>query len=248
MPEQPGDALPGHWGESASEAFLNYGLYFVPEREMQLKLLADLIQGDAPVQLILELCCGEGLLAERLLERYQQATVWGYDGAPEMLGRAQERLKRFGSRFMGKRFNLADPGWRKPVEKVQAVVTSLALHHLDGQRKQHLFEDVHTMLAPGGAFMIADIIAPASSNGWHLAAEQYDEAVRQRALELDGNHSGFEYFQQMQWNLFRYFDPQDIDFPSSIFDQLKWLEAAGFLQVDVYWMRAGHAVFGGWKR
>ena len=27
----------------------------------------------------------------------------------------------------------------------------------------------------------------------------------------------------------------------------KWLEEAGFRQVDAFWIRAGHVVFGGWK-
>jgi tRNA (cmo5U34)-methyltransferase len=30
-------------------------------------------------------------------------------------------------------------------------------------------------------------------------------------------------------------------------DQLEWLELAGFSCVDLFWMRAGHAIFGGWK-
>jgi hypothetical protein len=45
--------------------------------------------------------------------------------------------------------------------------------------------------------------------------------------------------------MYRYFDPDDIDRPSRLFDQLKWLERAGFVDVDVYWMQAGHAIFGG---
>lgn|SRR5690606_2213941 len=39
----------------------------------------------------------------------------------------------------------------------------------------------------------------------------------------------------------------DVDKPSRILDQLKWLEEAGFQRVDVYWMYAGHAIFGGEK-
>ena len=42
-------------------------------------------------------------------------------------------------------------------------------------------------------------------------------------------------------------DPEDIDKPSPLLTQLKWLEQAGFKAVDVFWMQAGHAIFGGWK-
>jgi tRNA (cmo5U34)-methyltransferase len=38
-----------------------------------------------------------------------------------------------------------------------------------------------------------------------------------------------------------------MDKPSPIFEQLKWLETAGFTAVDVYWMQAGHAIYGGQK-
>jgi tRNA (cmo5U34)-methyltransferase len=37
-------------------------------------------------------------------------------------------------------------------------------------------------------------------------------------------------------------DPEDR--PSPLFAQLCWLREAGFEAVDVYWMFAGHAVFG----
>jgi len=35
------------------------------------------------------------------------------------------------------------------------------------------------------------------------------------------------------------------DQPSSITEQLRWLEQVGFQAVDVYWMQAGHVIFGG---
>ena len=39
-----------------------------------------------------------------------------------------------------------------------------------------------------------------------------------------------------------------MDKPSGLFEQLGWLEAAGFEAVDVYWLKAGHAIYGGQKR
>lgn len=38
-----------------------------------------------------------------------------------------------------------------------------------------------------------------------------------------------------------------MDKPSPLFDQLQWLAAAGFQQVDTYWSKADHALFGGIK-
>lgn len=61
----------------------------------------------------------------------------------------------------------------------------------------------------------------------------------------DGNVSIFEKFRRKHWNYFQY--PDIFDKPSSIFEQLNWLKDAGFIKVDVFWMKAGHAVFGGFK-
>ena len=181
----------GHWGEEASKAFLDYGRYFVPDRELQFNIITELIPNKETEFTVLELCCGEGLLAELILDRCPTSLVSAYDGAPEMLERARERLGRFGERFQAALFELANTSWRKRDQPVQAVVSSLALHHLDGPGKQRLFRDVYSMLQPGGAFIIADIIAPAHPSGWDLAADHYDQAVRSRALELDGNEDGY---------------------------------------------------------
>ena len=84
------------WAEEDSEEFIEYGKYFVPEREVQLDVICRLIPaGQAPFH-VLELCCGEGLLAENILERFPNCTVHGYDGSPEMLRQATSRLARFG--------------------------------------------------------------------------------------------------------------------------------------------------------
>jgi tRNA (cmo5U34)-methyltransferase len=235
-----------NWDEQASRTFVDYGRYFVPERERQLQIIVALVPHLDRPYTIVDLCCGEGLLAQALLEQLPACTVYGLDGSTEMLQRAQERLARFGERFQAQPFDLFARLWRNADHPVHAVVTSLALHHLDGPQKQVLFRDVYGMLVPGGAFVIADLVEPAHQLGWALAAEAWDEAVRERALELDGTMEGFAFFERERWNMYRYFDPEDIDKPSRLFDQLKWLEQAGFVAVDVYWMRAGHAIFGAW--
>jgi trans-aconitate methyltransferase len=92
------------------EAFL-----FVPDRERQVQILVDVIPRLEQPHPIIDLACGEGLLAEAVLEQQLESTVDGLDGSAEMLPQAQERLKRFGQRFRpGVSTCLRDPG-RKPV-------------------------------------------------------------------------------------------------------------------------------------
>jgi tRNA (cmo5U34)-methyltransferase len=236
------------WSEETSRTFIDYGRYFVPERERQMRSMAALLfYLDSPCA-VLELCCGEGLLVEALLDSYPKIIVHGLDGSIEMLERARVRLARFGDRFQCRTFDLASADWRTPELPFHAVVSSLAIHHLTGLQKQALFSNVYQMLVEGGAFVIADIVEQSSQEGRRLAAETWDEAVRVRSIELDGNTGAYEFFKREGWNTFWYLDPEDIDKPSPLFDQLKWLENAGFVDVDVHWMLAGHAVFGGRKR
>jgi tRNA (cmo5U34)-methyltransferase len=236
------------WDEELSQTYLDYGRYFVPGREQQMRIMVDLLKGLPQPCLVLELCCGEGFLAEMLLEAFPEITLLGMDGSRLMLERAQERLSHFTRRVQLSAFDLADRSWRRLERPVQAVLSSLAIHHLDGEGKQGLFQDVYAMLAVGGTFIIADMVEPASPPGRKVAADALDEVVRQRSLELDGSTAALDFFLDEGWNTYRYFDPDDIDHPSPLFDQLRWLGQAGFVDIDVHYMKAGHALFSGWKR
>jgi tRNA (cmo5U34)-methyltransferase len=236
-----------YWDEETSKRYIDYGRYFVPAREQQMDIMADLLKGLTQPFTVLELGCGEGLLAELVLDGLPEATYWGLDGSALMLEQAGSRLSRFGERVKLGSFDLADYSWRKLDQPVQAVVSSLAIHHLDGEGKRRLFEDVYAMLTHGGVFIIADVIEPASPAGKNIAADALDEVVRQRSMELEGSSAALDFFLGEGWNTFRYFDPDDIDHPSLLLDQLKWLEQAGFKEIDMHFMQAGHALFSGWK-
>ena len=238
---------PTKWDEETSQRFLDYGKYFVPQREEQMSIIVKLLEGLPQPSSILELCCGEGWLAELILKELPWTTILEMDGSQVMLGKARNRLKKYEGRYQLNKFDLADLSWRKLDQPLQAVVSMLAIHHLDGLGKQELFQAVHGMLSVGGAFIIADMVEPANPSGRGIAAEAWDEIVRQRALQLDGNTAGLDFFQREGWNTFRYLDPDDIDHPSRLFDQLKWLEQAGFVDIDVHFFLAGHALFSGWK-
>ncbi len=236
---------PAGWQEADTETFLGLARYAVPDREAQIAALVSQIPAtDQPFDVI-DLCCGEGLLSAAILARFRQAWVTGLDGSAAMLASATKRCRRFGVRFTTQRVHLGN-AWAQPTRQPRVVVSSLALHHLDDHGKQSLFRSVFRTLAPGGALLIADLIQPATTEALHYAADEWDEAVRERAQLLDGNSAGFDSFAAEGWNLFRHPDP-DVDKPSSLFDQLCWLRDAGFRGVDVFWMRAGHAIFGGRK-
>ena len=233
------------WTEESSQDFMDYGRYFVPARETQLHLISRLIPPRDDTFEVIELACGEGLLAEAILQQHPTATVHGYDGSPAMLAKAQARLAPFGSHFFAHEFDLFDYHWRKVTHFVHAVVSSLVIHHLDGAQKQTLFQDIFHMLHYGGVFIIADLVQPVSELATAAAAQAWDEAVKARSVAIDNNLEAYEAFTRTHWNIFTYPDPMDK--PSGLLEQLQWLETAGFTAVDVYWLQAGHAIYGGVK-
>lgn len=104
---------------------------------------------------ILELGTGTGETARRLLERNRDATLVGLDEHPGMLAVARERLPAGRAELRVAR--LEDP---LPDGPFDLVASALAVHHLSPAAKRRLFGRIREALAPGGRFVVADVIVP----------------------------------------------------------------------------------------
>jgi tRNA (cmo5U34)-methyltransferase len=162
-----------------------------------------------------------------------------------MMKAAATLLAQYGERFKVEQFELRDLTWRKLPYPAAAIVSSLAIHHLTGDEKRTLFADIARVLVPRGVFVIADIVQPVGTWSARVAGQAWDDAVRKRSFDLDGTLEGFHKFQALRCNLFTDPEPDPYDKPSPVLDQTQWLKKAGFVDVDVFWMLAGHAIFGG---
>jgi tRNA (cmo5U34)-methyltransferase len=247
------DTMPvtNQWSEDNSATFIDLAEIFVPGRAEQVSTLLDLIpaQYDEPFTIV-ELASGEGLLVEAIMARFPHCHYVALDGSPLMRERTVQRVERFKERLEMRSFEIASSEWRATLpQPLRCVLSSLCVHHLSGEQKQQLFQDMVAHLEPGGALLLADIIEPATPRIANLFARQYEEITRAQSLAIKGDLSGFKQFQNLQWNYFAYDygTGQTFDQPSLISDQLFWLREAGFTQVDCYWMRAGHAVYGGYR-
>jgi tRNA (cmo5U34)-methyltransferase len=240
----------GSWSEETSASFIAYGRFFNPERERQFDVIGDVVamaMGGQSGSLILELCCGAGDLAAFLLGRFSEARYLALDGSPAMLAETTRQCASFRDRLETRRFDLASDAWRRMRERPHAIVSSLAVHHLDSNGKRKLFRDLHGLLAPEGAFVLADIMRPTSPAGFAVAAEAYERAVAERSLKERGDLSMLEKLRELRWNYFRYPDDNTADQPSTMAEHLIWMEEAGFRGVDIHWAVAGHAILSGTK-
>ena len=235
------------WSENDSQHFIDYGAYFVPERDVQIDTIVSVIPPANGAVHMLELCSGEGLLAEALATRFPDATVHAYDGSEAMLASTADKLAKHGGQHTTKLFDIADTAWRTFDQPFHAVVSSLAIHHLDGPGKAQLSKDIAAALAPGGVFVICDLLEPCTGETKDLWARHWDDGVRERSLALDGNEKMLDFFREDEWNHYGVPEPDPVDQPSTLVDQLTWLKDAGLVDVDVHWLKAGHAIFSGRK-
>jgi len=104
---------------------------------------------------ILDLGIGTGETALRLLQRHPDAVVVGVDESPAMLDAAAQRL---GPRLAGTHVALLQAPL--PEGRFDLVASALAVHHLDGDEKADLFRRLRQVVAPGGRFVLGDVVVP----------------------------------------------------------------------------------------
>jgi tRNA (cmo5U34)-methyltransferase len=235
----------GAWRESDSEAYRAVASVAVPDREHQLATLLCLVPFEPDETFgAIDLGCGEGPLAAALLSCFPRASVLALDGSSSMRHLARATLAPFGQRAVVAPFDLFSPEMSSSLNGSDCVLSSLVLHHLDAPAKRHFFDAAYARLSLRGALLIADLVEPQRQEARALFAEIWDQEARGRSQELFGSDEAFDEFVAAEWNWFRWPDP--IDVPSPLADQLTWLTESGFASVDCFWMRAGHAIYGGY--
>jgi tRNA (cmo5U34)-methyltransferase len=104
-----------------------------------------------PVRSVLDLGTGTGALAAMVGDAYPEARLTLLDGAPAMIEKAVSNLGPRVAAALVQDF--AEP---LPAGPFDAIVSSLAIHHLDDAGKGSLYGRSYDALRPGGAFVNAE--------------------------------------------------------------------------------------------
>ncbi|PHJ56526.1 methyltransferase type 11 [Nostoc linckia z18] len=179
---------------------------------------------------ILDLGAGTGLYSGMVQSVFPNAEFTLLDLAFEMLEKAQLRFSKMGKfpRILIGNYVEVDLG-----DSYDLVISALSIHHLPDSDKQSLYQKIYNILNPGGMFINADQVLGKTTDLEKLYRQHWLNSV----LALGISHEDLKAAQKrMEYDCMT---PLDV--------QLRWLEAAGFQNVDCWYKNFSFTVFGGYR-
>lgn len=171
--------------------------------------IARYIPSDAKT--LLDLGCGTGLELESIFKKLSSVEVTCIDLASKMLKKLAEKYSGHSINIINNNYLAADLG----VQKYDAVVSIMSLHHFTNSSKLKLYSNIFQCLKPNGVFIECDYMI--GSN---------DSDLEQR------------YLKERETFLSQYNLTEDIyhyDIPFTIKHEISLLREAGFQSVKQVW-------------
>jgi class 3 adenylate cyclase/ubiquinone/menaquinone biosynthesis C-methylase UbiE len=238
---------PHEWTEDESAVYRQLAAIAVPNRQEQFAVMLGLLPFETKESFrVVELACGEGALSYAVLNLFPGSRVRALDISESMRERARLVLAPFGDRATVNEFDLASMDWLEYIDGADVVLCALVLHHLADGAKQRTFGNICARLSDRGVLLLSDIVAAEHIQQIALFGDIYDDIAKRQSLETTGELALYDRFQKNHWNFYRHGLPAQEN-PAPLLSQLTWLSDAGFEAVDCFWLRAGFAVYGGFK-
>ena len=196
-----------------------------------------------PPARVLDLGAGDAIVLATVLEAFPQATGWALDFSPLMLEQARERLARFGGRAQTVEGDLQTPAWRDRLPGAfDAVLSSLAIHHLPHERKRALYREVYDLLPAGGVFVNVEHVSSPSPFIEELFNDAMTEHLYRRRRE-----KGEDVTPEQVRRDFLERPDRAANILASVEEQCQWLRDLGFREVDCFWKHFELAILGGFR-
>jgi tRNA (cmo5U34)-methyltransferase len=220
----------GHLGVEADEYDRTIRT-FIPAYDRMLATIVHWLEASVPAGgYIVDLGAGTGALSAAVLEGLPEVRVQLVDVDPNMLEAGAARCAAHAGRF-----DLRRGRFQEELPRCNAVVATLALHHVaDNDEKQELFRAIHEALEPGGLVVVGDLlIHPEGPERRQMLRDWYAHMARHGITEeaADGHFA--------QW--------AEEDRYTALVEELEVIGAAGFPRPDCFWRDGGLAVYGGFK-
>lgn len=179
---------------------------------------------------VLDLGCGTGNISLKVKERFPNARITSVDMAKNMIKIAKQKLASYNDI----EFIIADVRDLEFVDEFDAVVSSLALHHLHHPEKKPYYHRIKSFLKKGGVFYNTDNILGSSPHLNQLYMDKWIEFLLKSHTHEEIDSVWIPKHRKE-------------DFPAPLMDHIHLLEEVGFKEVDVIWKSYMFGVYGGKK-
>ena len=173
----------------------------------------------APPNLI-DLGCGDGLVAHSLLENRPFQSYIGVDGSAQALALAKSELAPYGDRIALYEADFRDYLSTTGPACCDVLLVSFALHHLIDSEKAIFLRDSRRAIAEGGLLILIDLLRP----------EQESRVDYLERLCLEADHTWTALEAEERSMAIQHI--REHDHPAQLSDLRYWSDQSGFQLVD----------------
>ena len=202
-----------------------------------------------PVARVLDLGCGDGVLAAAVRGRYPDARITLVDFSEPMLAAARARFAdpnpAAGGALEFVRADFGDTGWLAALPDAapfDVVVSGYAIHHQPDARKRALYAEVFGLLRPGGVFVNVEHVASGSPRLAALSDDLFVDTLTAFHARAGTGKGRDEVARE-----FVYRPDKAANILAPVEDQCAWLRAIGFVDVECAFKVFELAVLTGWR-
>lgn len=217
--------------ESEAQVFDEVILKLIPYYKEMVTALVSVIPFDGTDTIkVLDLGCGTGTISNEIKQKFPNAIFTIVDISGNMITIAKDKIGNADTKCHNVDF------YKYTIdEKFDVVTSSLALHHLiNHEDKKQFYKKIFNSLNNGGVFFNADVILGSNDFLQKKYMEKWIEYMSRRC-DIDEIND--------KWLL----NYRNEDRPAILLEQIAWLKAIGFKNIDIIWKYYNFAVYGGFK-
>jgi SAM-dependent methyltransferase len=215
-----------------------------------------LLSRNPDTQCVVDLGAGSGIFLERILQRRPESRGVWVDFSPDFHAVAAQRLAPFGNRVQFVRCRLEEPWERQLAEAPDVVCSMSAIHHLESDQKQRLYQRCHAVLRESGWLFNIDEMSTLYEDAYTNTLRYWADHVEQRARVVPPELADYCRAWCAKFDGWKHRNIENRghskaagdDIHEGYIEQMRWLREAGFVEVDLFAKFQLWSVIGGAKR